>query len=445
MWVAANADVAKLMLGAVKDHLENNEKLTRDTLAPGLRYRPERMGNKPWSAKEIKVSQQKRVGQKSSSMIALGRTSKILSRDVDLLIVDDLEDFDTTRELAQRTYSKNKFAEIGTRKEEHTAWVNIGSRQHPDDLTNSLMKMEGSLQAWKVIVDTAHSDGCGEDPQDLYAHHDCVLFPDVRSYRWLMEKKTEMDALGIPGAFEMRYLNHPIPTEGIVFDIPLIKEMALDNERGLGLDDLPLGRLVAGLDPSARGVQASFLWHYTPEHLSMVDLETQHAGGQEGAIFIIREWYDKYGLTTWFYETNSQQLDFYKHIKKEIAKTHPDITIRGHETSGQNKKDPELGISSMAPKYHDGTISLPYGTQSARQKVNMLLRQLELWTTDGVKNKRVLTDIKMAQWFPWAGKIQAWMKEDRKALTVQQDVGSYPGFDAGFNQAPWQTNYPSGG
>ena len=42
MWVAANSDVAKLMLGAVKDHLANNENLITDILPPGDTFRPDK-------------------------------------------------------------------------------------------------------------------------------------------------------------------------------------------------------------------------------------------------------------------------------------------------------------------------------------------------------------------------------------------------------------------
>ena len=97
----------------------------------------------------------------------------------------------------------------------------------------------------------------------------------------------------------------------------------------------------------------------------------------------------------------------------------------------------------MAPLYHDGRVDLPYGTNNARFKVNMLLRQLELWTTDGVSSKRALTDIKMAQWFPFAGIIERWMREER-AVTLRLGEGaSYPGLDR-FTGVPWQTVYPGG-
>ncbi|GAG49670.1 unnamed protein product, partial [marine sediment metagenome] len=236
-------------------------------------------------------------------------------------------------------------------------------------IPNYIMAMEGSILQWDMIVDSAHDEDCALDPDDLEIHYDCMLFPEVRSYRWLMEKKLEMETLGLQHAYPMRYLNRPIPPEGQVFDMIQIRDNALDKERGLGLDGLPIGRLAGGLDPSARGIQAAFLWHYTPAKLSMVDLSTEQSGGQEGAINIIYQWFHEYDLQLWFYETNSQQIDWYDNIKKHIATkqcticeySHPEIVLKDHNTGG-NKKDPELGISSMAPRYHDGRISLPFGT-----------------------------------------------------------------------------------
>lgn len=455
-WFCASRDVAELMLGAVKDYLENSEQLIDDILPPGELFNPGLKSGRPWSRKEIKVAQCNHVGQKSSTLLALGLTSKFLSRDMDLIVIDDPEDFDSTQEEAQRKKARNKLAEIGTRKEEHTAMAFISSRQHPDDIPAHLLALEGTNQAWNAIVDSAHDDGCGEDPFDYAAHADCMLFPEVRSYRWLMEKKEEMEVLGVPHAFSMRYLNHPIPEEGQVFDVPLIREVALNRDRGLGLDGLPLGHLVGGLDPSARGIQAAFCWHYReddankaiPMKMSMVDLDAMRAGGVAGAVDIICDWYDQYALSLWFYETNSQQIEFYKLVKEGVAKRmehklgHNPIQIREHST-GQNKQDAELGISSMAPIYHSGQIDLPYGTNESRIKVNMLLRQLELWTSDGVQSRKSLTDIKMAQWFPWVGRIQKFLKDKRAVALEVEGQASYPEVES-FAQAPWATNYPGG-
>ena len=440
-WFCAATDIAKLMLGAVKDILENNEDLIADTLPPGQLYDPGLKSGKPWSAKEIKVAQQTHIGAKSSSMLALGRTSKFLSRDMDIIIVDDLEDYDSTREESQRVYSRNKLAEIGTRKVEETAEIYIGSRQHPDDIPNLILELEDTILQWNVIVDSAHDENCGLDPEDYGAHVDCMLFPEVRSYRYLMEKKLEMETLGLAHLYPLRYLNQPIPAEGQVFDVTTVREK-LNRQRGIGTEDLPLGILAAGLDPSARGIQAGFLWHYREGKLSMADLDAEQSGGIAGAHALMRDWHARYGLTMWFYEDNSQQVEFFNDPRTRKLALELGLTIKPFRT-GRNKMDPELGISSMAPFYHSGQIDLPYGTSEARKKTNMLLRQLELWTTDGVVKKHSKTDIKMASWFPFPYFIKM-MKEDKKATLNIGPESSYPGY-GNYTEAPWGTTQYLGG
>ena len=81
---------------------------------------------------------------------------------MDIIIIDDLEDYDSTREEGQRIYSRNKLAEIGTRKVEETAEIAIGSRQHPDDIPSHLLALQGSILQWEVIVDSAHDKTAGK-------------------------------------------------------------------------------------------------------------------------------------------------------------------------------------------------------------------------------------------------------------------------------------------
>ena len=438
MWIAANQDVAGLMLGAVRDHLENNIPLVEAVLAPGETFRPARTSGKPWHTTEIKINQMNIIGQKSSTMLALGRTSAILSRDVDILITDDFEDFDSTREPGGRLYGRNKFAEQGTRKEERTCWIYISSRQHPEDLASHLLE-SGSAQGWKIIVNTAHED-CQLDPEQIEGHDEngCVLFPEVRSYRWLLEKKHEMEDLGLSGAYEMRYLNAPRPTSGLVFRVETIRELCLDRSRDLGTAGLPAGRLIGGLDPAARGTQAGFGWLWTPKMLYMVDLETQEAGGFEGALRLFADWDNAYDMKDWRFEDNSFQVEFFRDPRLKAMALERGINVKGH-TTGKNKQDKELGLSSMAPFYHEGLINLPYGTAEARRKVNLLIRQLQNWTTEGraVKGK---SDIKMASWFPFPT-ILKWKKETNKLVLNDQGTGSYPGVNR-LNDVGWSTPYP---
>jgi hypothetical protein len=99
----------------------------------------------------------------------------------------------------------------------------------------------------------------------------------------------------------------------------------------------------------------------------------------------------------------------------------------------------------MAPWYHDGTINLPYGNAESRDKVEMLLRQLELWTTDGVHrtSRNQLTDVKMASWFPFP-RIVRWNKSAHRQERIDRgDEQSYPSVHRG-NAVPWRTKYPKG-
>ncbi|MHA1812869.1 MAG: hypothetical protein ACTSYX_05470, partial [Candidatus Thorarchaeota archaeon] len=358
----------------------------------------------------------------------------------DFIGIDDLEERKTVNTSDLRKKSREKHAEIMERQENHTGVVTIGSRQHPDDIPNHLMDEEGD-DAWNILVYPAHDElGCEIDPEEMDGHIDCMLMPEIRDYRWLMRAQTQTESLGLPGRFPLRYLQKAVPVEGIIFDIPLIRELCLDRSRGIGVDELPPLTLLAGLDPAPRGTQASFCWGWNGTTLYMVDLEAAEAGGVIGAIDVMERWYNAYNLDTWIHEDNSGQIDAWNHVDQ--FKALKDYIYMKPHTTGNNKHDPESGISAMATWYHQGKINLPYGTAEARRKTNLLLRQLELWTSDGLA-KKGKTDIKMAHWFPFP-RIQRWAKRAAKPslrLTSQQ---SYPSVGRNMNSAPWTTNYPGG-
>jgi hypothetical protein len=366
----------------------------------------------------------------------------VAGRDADYIVIDDLEERKTVATSDLRQKSREKHNEIMERKEEHTGVCTIESRQHIDDIPNHLQSQTGS-ESWRYISFPAHSDECALDPDVIDGHdgNGCVLFPEVRSYRWLMARKQEAEELGLMGRYELRYLQKAVAIEGLIFDLPRIKENALDRSRGLGLGGIvPSGTMIGGLDPAPRGNQAAFGWLWTPQTTYMIDLEVQRGGGALGALAVMRRWHVDYGLDTWVYEDNLGKQDFFTRPDFISLKAELNLTVLPH-TTGRNKHDPELGISSMAPWYHTGRFNLPYGTAEARRKVNMLLRQLELWTTDGI-NKRGKSDIKMASWFPFP-RMQKWSKEERPKRVVHVDddmLGtSYPllGGMSDLNEVPW--------
>jgi hypothetical protein len=439
IWVAANTDLAGGMTTKLKGIFESSRKLRKAFLPPNMRFGDK--GCVKWSENAFTLYTRTDHTLTSPTFVGLGSTSTIAGRNADFVGIDDLEERKTVNTADLRFKSREKHAEIMERQEEHTGVVTIASRQHPDDIPNHLMDQEGS-QAWKVLVYPAHDEiGCDKDPEDVEVHIDCMLMPTVRSYEWLMAAQNEPEALGLPGRFQLRYLQKAVPVEGIIFDMTIIKDKCLDPSRGIGMEELPAMHLVAGLDPAPRGVQASFCWGWDGTTLHMIDLETEKAGGVTGAQKVMEKWDDAYGLKDWFHEDNSGQIDAWEEVEvfqKMILDR--SLNVMPH-TTGKNKQHPEFGISAMATWYHAGRISLPFGTHEARHKTKQLLRQLELWTTDGVTKRGAKTDIKMAHWFPFPT-IQKWAKSAKKPikLLLVSDQ-SYPTLDS--NEPSWgSTPYP---
>jgi len=437
LWVAANKDLAGQMTSKLKGTFEHNKKMREAFLPPGQKYGDK--GCVLWSKAEFTLYTRTDHTLKSPTFTGLGSTSTVAGRDCDFIGVDDLEERKTVATPELREKSRTKHAEIMERQEDHTGVVTIGSRQHPDDIPNHLMDQDGE-DAWAILVYPAHDEiSCVEDPDDYAAHIDCMLMPEIRSYKWLMAMESEAVALGLPGRFPLRYQQEPVPEEGVVFDIPLIKEKCLDRSRGLGMGELPPMRLVAGLDPASRGVQVAFIWGWDGETLHMIDFDEKIGGSVIGAVSVMERWDDAFDLKLWFHEDNSGQIDAWRHVPEYVdVQTNRSLIVKPH-TTGMNKHDPESGLSSMAIWYHAGKVSLPYGTPAARRKTRRLLTQLQNWTSDGF-SKRGKTDIKMAHWLPFPT-IVKWGKDERKLTLVESNEASYPGYD--YDHAPWpDTIYP---
>jgi hypothetical protein len=441
LWVAANRDLAAQMTTKLKATFRYNEDLRLMFLPPQTKFGDP--GCALWREYEFTLYTRTDMTLKAPTFCGLGSTSTVAGRDADYIGIDDLEERKTVATADLRAKSRQKHSEIMERQELHTGVVTIASRQHTEDIPNHLMQEEGE-DAWKILTYSAHDEmGCVVlDPEDYPAHVDCVLMPEIRPYRWLMARESESIALGLPGRYSLRYLQVPIPESGIVFDMKLIKEECLDRSRGLGMESLPAMRLIGGLDPAARGTQVAFLWGWDGTTLHMIDYTPQVGGSVMGATEIMRDWAVKYDLRLWIHEDNSGQIDAWRHVQPYIDVINDfDLIVKPH-TTGMNKHDPESGISSMASWYHTGRISLPYGTAEARRKTHGLLRQLELWTSDGL-SKRGKTDIKMAHWLPFPT-ITKWSISANEVHLQIDKEGSYPGITS-FGQAPWaETQYPGG-
>jgi hypothetical protein len=314
---------------------------------------------------------------------------------------------------------------LSSRKEEHTALVVIGSRQHYDDLYSHLLDNE----SWNTIVEEAHDTGCTLPEWNDEAHVDCMLWPGKRTYKWLSGRKSAAETTGGRAIYEMVYLNVAMPDGMALFDSVEI-DSCRDQSRDIG--QVPPGtRLIAGLDPASTGYQAAFLWAYdqASNKLYMVDMENSLGGGIPQALKIMKDWFVKYNLAHWVIEENGFQRAIRQDQSiREFSGKHG-IFLEGTQTYS-NKHDPIFGVTAMRPLFAENLISLPYNGFEAQEKVNLYKSQLVYFSSAQNKSRTVgqKSDLVMASWFPM--KTIRRLQKERLAtmgLEYEPSFGGYEG------------------
>ena len=100
LWVGGNEEIAKNAVSSVLDQLESNELLIEEICGPGPKFKPSTRTGKSWSQNGFTVGTRTVTGIKSPTMVGIGRGGKILSRDCDIIIADDIEDHTSTMQPA---------------------------------------------------------------------------------------------------------------------------------------------------------------------------------------------------------------------------------------------------------------------------------------------------------------------------------------------------------
>ena len=434
MWVGGNEDIAKNAVSAVLDQLESNERLQEDFCEPGKNFKPDNRSGKMWASNQFTVGTRTVPGIKSPTMVAVGKGGKILSRDCDIIIADDIEDHQTTMQPGARENTRQWWTTtLSSRKEEHTAVVVIGSRQHPDDLYHHLLNNDN----YTSIVETAHDLECDLPEVSHEEHTDCMLWASKRSHKWLMSRMKAAETTGGRQIFEMVYFN-----QAYVQGTQIFSPDAVDSCKRT---DLVVGQmpkqlqLVAGLDPSASGYQAAVLWGIDTwnSELYCIDIDNQQGGGVRAAAQIISDWFHKYDLSHWIIEENGFQTAIRQdnNIKEFVLRT--GILLQGHLT-GKNKHDPLYGVGAMAELFEANKIHLPYGNSESQAKIDSYKRQLVYFDGKPVSSRnKHKTDIVMASWFPM--KVFRRVQKEHLAEVGMEYNPSFSGYNiTEMNDAPWQ-------
>lgn len=429
MWVSKNVDIASKAVSMVRMILEEHPRLAEDILGPGKTFRPDYRSPLPWTTTEITVNNRTKF-MKSATMVALGRGGSILSRDADLIIIDDPQEHTEldTSPTARAKHIEWFFTDFMSRKEEHTGIAFIGSRQHLEDIPSECLERGG----WKVMTYHAHDPSC-EKPKTPYKdHEDCVLWPKKRSYRWLMDLKRQIGEV----AFERNMQNNPT-VEGYRLitadDIDRIR----DRYRRIG--DVPKGcRLIAGLDPASGKPNAAVLYAYGQDGMRhIVDAEL-FGPGLEGARDAIGQWWEKYRVGLWVVERNNFQGAILQDLVVRRLTQDFGIRLEPHFT-GLNKWDDGSGVTAMFARIRaeEPTITIPDGDEGTREKMDRLVRQWLLFSPQTANHKASEDDLVMASWFPHLI-MDKWMRPVRAEIVRDYRPTPFPRskFDRS-STAPW--------
>jgi len=451
MWIAGSQYYAERSVRQVQEELAQNDSLTR-FLKAGETFKPQRKGSETeWTNHSFVVATRTRTGIKSPTMRAIGRGGRILSGDADLICTDDIEDADSTVSPTTRQNTKNWAAlSVGTRKEAKTAWINIGSRQHADDIHNMFLQSS----AWTSIVESAHNIECSLPVHDTvpshhppecqecrrHDYHGCVLFPQLRNMWYLQDQRANM---GSDAIYEMNFLNMPRPMAATIFKKEPIHACLNERRSLMKLDDIPIesedGRrythLIAGLDPSDSGYQAAICWaiHSGTGKRFLVAGENQKGGGIPQARDTIQSWHEKLGVTHWVIEQNLYRGAI---IEDELLNQYTaenGITLEGHQTY-TNKWDKYMGVTAMADLFSQGSIDLPYGSQETQTLIDEYIKQLLMFEDlrdQPKKTARYISDLVMASWFPEAA-IRRVMRSRNRGVTYHYHTTPYAPIGASY-------------
>lgn len=428
LWVSRAKELAEESVGMLRQLLED-ESFCEAVLGPGESFQPAARSGKSWTDEKFTVAQRTKV-RKSPTVRALGIGGTTSGRDADLIIVDDpqeREDCDspTTRDKQARWF----FTTLLARKMEQTGIALITSRRHMEDIPGKVLRQHGD--DWRVITYQAHDPVCTIPDADEDAHTGCVLWPDMRSFAFLMGQKR-----ADPQFFECNYQNNP-NDDGTVLITAEDIDRCKDHTRRAG--DIPDGvfRLVAGIDPADAKPVAAVLWGWEPDWgekgrrhvIDIMEAEPGIRGGRE----ILKTWRDRYGCTLFVVEKNMAQSWWQDTEVRDLC-SNGKVDLREHYTDRYNKWSTTTGVVAMFARMREEppSITLPWGDDATRQKMDRLARTFMLFDPNYAGHKHADDDLPMAAWFPQPS-MDSWMVSRSAVAETQYPQTAYP----------WKTGYPT--
>lgn len=407
-------------MGMVMEEFETNEALIEA-------YGPFKDDNRMWSYQKGFQLAKRTIPQKTSSIYPIGKGSNVLSKDADLIIVDDPQDLDDAESETTTARDYKWFrSNLLTRRESHTPVFAVGSFQPSET---------GDM--WTNVIENI-SDYDGVDNVKIYVsqfrahyyercdpildpnHVKCVLWHDKCPYWFLEAQRVSLGDLmfevcynqdmrkGRTTYFDPRvvrgvYSEPEPPNQGAHVPVP-------DSYEGGILDPLRTSRVVPSYHCSVNhpllvtlGVDPAASERKGASYTAIVALAAcRHCGRRFGIDYeqrrqsperhpaLILDFVRSYSPTRVRIENNAYQKALARDPRLTDQQGPLNFRIDEWRTD-ERKNDPSLGIPTLAHMILEGRFSVPYRDAGDRDAWEDFLKSLILWP-------KKPNDVPMAFW-----------------------------------------------
>lgn len=375
---------SKANAGYLRMEMEANEDLVR-------MYGPFKSDDLQWSSDGFIVIGRESQA-KSPTVLPIGKGTNVLSRDADIIVVDDPQDLDAAESETTTDRDFNWLTtQVMTRREPHTALMMVGSHlpSVTGDLWSRVQEKADELNTGRhklILIEQKAHDYSKCDPIEDPDHTMCILW-GKRPFWFLEAQRAAMGDM----LFEACYNQDIRDTKISYFDQDLLR-----SEKPAGILDPDLAWRtmtrhcdvsllhVIGFDPAAGETK----------HASETALTVVGGCRKCGWARLVDYWHGRVSP-----ETHAEQiLSFVKSYEVERVR----IEINAYQKAlardprlvnaqsklrfmidpwmtDDRKNDPILGIPLLERRMREGTLAVPYGSRPDREIAEDLIKSFIRW------------------------------------------------------------------
>lgn len=383
--VSNSAMQAQSFLREIKDKITKSQMYRQvfgDLFPPDMKSPGEK-----WTDAEIIV--RRKATHKDPTVSAMGAGGAILSKRADIIICDDILSLDNTRTVDQRAKIKQWYNEVLIPVlEPDGIMINVGTAWNLEDLLHEQLKNRNYDVRRRYQAVQPNGD---------------VLWPTRWPYEKLMQLKGEVGSI----AFNKSYMNEALNSEDSVFKqewLETAKRYGKDRFMKYKLDyaNWDLGKMTVAI-----GVDLAISQKDTADNTAFAVIGQTKLGAkiplwlEQGKFTFaqtqrkILELANRYNPDIVVVENNGYQ----EALRRDLA-DNTSLPIVGYSTGGE-KYDENIGVSSIAVEFENEKWILPYSTEEGtdynREQIDRLV--------EGMLNfgSGHTADILMALWFANGG------------------------------------------